>query len=84
MAKFSEMIGFEAFLVSKIKPAYRASVREAAHSVTQTRDRYSRIIKPRVSPQWPLRGSLRFTRETDGQRFEIVSERGAWVCRKAK
>ena len=83
MTKFSEMIDFEAFLAANVKPVYRASVREAAHSVTQTRDKYSRIIKPRVSPQWPLRGSLRFTRETDGQRFEIVSKRGAWVCRKA-
>ena len=83
MTKFSEMIDFEAFLAANVKPVYRASAREAAHSVTQTRDKYSRIIKPHVSPHWPLRGSLRFTRERDGQCFEIVSKRGAWVCRKA-
>jgi len=73
---------FDEFLILRVKPIYRASVREAAYSVTQTKDRYSRAIKPRVSANWPVSGSLRFTRESDGQRFEIVNRKRGWVCRK--
>ena len=82
MQKFSDMIDFETWLCGNVKPIYRASVREAAHSVTQTRDRFSNIVRPSIAPHWPLRGSLRFTRQTDGQRFEIVNTRRKWICRK--
>ena len=75
---------FETFLIESVHPIYRSSVREAAHSVTQTKERYSAITKPKVSSSWPHRGSLRFTRETDGQRFEIVNRKRGWVCRKVK
>ncbi len=76
---------FESFLLVSVNPAYRASVREAAHSVTQTKDKYSAITNPTLSDiNWPHKGSLRFTRAIDGQRFEVVNRKRGWVCRKVK
>ena len=34
-----------------------------------------------VDPEWPARGSIRFTRDADGQRYELVLRNHRWLGR---
>ena len=55
--------------VSKVEPFWQSRLREMIMHVTTGKHSSSDIESVRVAKGWPRRGSVMFTRCSDGQRF---------------
>ena len=70
---FAEDAGLAAtrlFREGKIKHFWVDRVTDLIHEVTWDGNGFSKVGNIKVSPNWPLQGTLRFTRVADNQRFK--------------
>ncbi len=67
---------------SDLHPMWRNRLEDMIRGVTYDGNGFCEVSDLRIARDWPMRGTARFTRDTDGQRFKafLTRNRKTWRC----